>query len=337
MASDSHKTSQMSISRSSGAAPSGRSTPLTSRDVSDQPAVGKAVPPTKPVFPRYTFRQPPTGVAPNVFYIRDHHLADNIVSLLQSPVGFDTEWRPVLTKGTPSRNTALIQLADANTILLIQIQAMKYFPQQVEELFQNPDIIKVGCGIRGDAVKLHDERQLNFKSLLDLGGFAKAVDPETWSHRTEHSMAGLAALCETYLQRSLTKGKITRSNREMIPMTQGMQDYAANDAHSSVMIYHRLMQMHSEMASPPPLSGSLFGVDIASNIDEALQVQERRKARRRLKTLQKQEENEKKKQALITQQQERTAAEIALYLQEQEEALMEEEDETTVMLMIAHD
>ncbi|KZP00741.1 ribonuclease H-like protein [Calocera viscosa TUFC12733] len=336
MASDANKTSQIRIDRSSGAVPSSSSTPQASRQVSGKGA--KAAVPPKPIFPQYTFRRPPGAVAPNVFYIRDHQLANNMVSLLRSPVGFDTEWKPVFTKGTPANHTALIQLADENTILLIQIKAMRYFPEKVHELFQNPEIVKVGCGIRGDATKLNRELQLRFNSLLDLGHFAKAVDPETWSHRTEHSMAGLAALCETYLQRSLIKGKITKSNWEMIPMTQAMQDYAANDAHSSVMIYQRLAQIHAELEFPPRLSDTLFGVDTASSIEDELLAQERRRARRE-RQLQKRVEKE---QALITQQQEEAAAEIALFLQEdeslvalieEEEAFFFQEDESLVALM----
>jgi len=235
--------------------------------------------PPRPLFPLYTFRELPNGTPPNVFYIRDHILADKMIPLLQSPVGFDTEWKPTYIKGAPTNKTALIQLADANTILLIQIKAMRYFPRGVQVLLQNPDIIKVGCGIRGDAIKLHSERQLDFASLLDLGTFAKEVDPVKWAQRAQHMMPGLAALCESYLERNLQKGKITRSNWEMNPMSQAMQDYAANDAHVSVMIYNRLIELHSQMESPPPLSDSLFGIDTAKAIEDAKHAEERKRVR----------------------------------------------------------
>ncbi|KZT52968.1 ribonuclease H-like protein [Calocera cornea HHB12733] len=303
MASGVNNASQIPTSRPSRAMSSTSNTSQPSRGTTSNAGVANTARPAvpkKPAFPLYTFRAPPTGEPPNVFYIRDYQLANKMVPLLQSPVGFDTEWRPVFVKGAAQNRTALIQLADANTVLLIQIKVMKYFPQKVEELFENPDIIKVGVGIRGDALKLHRERQLDFKGLLDLATFAKAVDLDKWGDRSQHSMPGLAALCEAYLQRSMTKGKITRSNWEMNPMTQAMQDYAANDAHSSVLIYRRLLEIQSEIDFPPPWSEHVFEVDTAATFREEYEAEERRRAKRQ-REAQRRAVNEKSK-ALAAQQ-----------------------------------
>ena len=41
------------------------------------------------------------------------------------PLGFDLEWRVMWQAGAPERRTALVQLCDTRTILLIQVSSMK--------------------------------------------------------------------------------------------------------------------------------------------------------------------------------------------------------------------
>ncbi|EJU00962.1 ribonuclease H-like protein [Dacryopinax primogenitus] len=232
--------------------------------------------PLRPEYAPYTYRDSLIGTPPNVFYIRDHVTANQMVPMLSSPLGFDTEWRPNYVKGGRENWTSLIQLGDEHNILLIQISAMQYFPESLRELLSNPAIVKVGVGIRGDAFKLHREQQLEFSSLLDLADFAKLVDPDKWAPNRN---PGLAALCETYLERTLKKGKITKSNWEMNPMTKAMQDYAANDAHVSFKIFRFLECLHTQMEYAPPFTDSLFTVDARVFWAAEEEAWHRRKAR----------------------------------------------------------
>jgi len=41
------------------------------------------------------------------------------------PLGFDLEWRVMWQAGAPERRTALVQLCDTRTVLLIQVSSMK--------------------------------------------------------------------------------------------------------------------------------------------------------------------------------------------------------------------
>jgi len=63
-----------------------------------------------------------------VHYIRDPDDANTLVATLAGPVGFDLEWKPTFTKNTPENPVALVQLANQDTILLIQISAMQGNP-----------------------------------------------------------------------------------------------------------------------------------------------------------------------------------------------------------------
>lgn len=60
-----------------------------------------------------------------VIYIRDIEQANNEVEKMKvGPVGFDLEWRPTFAKGAPENPVALVQLANQDTVLLIQVSAM---------------------------------------------------------------------------------------------------------------------------------------------------------------------------------------------------------------------
>lgn len=63
-------------------------------------------------------------------------------------LGFDTETRPSFRKGR--RNSpALIQLATANAVYLVQLAFLPFGPHIVE-ILANPDQVKAGVGIRDD-------------------------------------------------------------------------------------------------------------------------------------------------------------------------------------------
>lgn len=84
-------------------------------------------------------------------------------------LGFDLEWQPTFVKGGTRNPVALVQLADANVMVLIQVSAMqgdiysilcydsvypKYeiieFPQALRAVLEDPRIVKTGVAIQGD-------------------------------------------------------------------------------------------------------------------------------------------------------------------------------------------
>jgi hypothetical protein len=63
-----------------------------------------------------------------LLYIRDHAQANEALSNLdvsESVLGFDIEWKPIYYKGARENPVALVQLASYDTVLLLQIRAMK--------------------------------------------------------------------------------------------------------------------------------------------------------------------------------------------------------------------
>ncbi|KAF9014995.1 ribonuclease H-like domain-containing protein [Cyathus striatus] len=152
-----------------------------------------------------------------LYYVRYVDAANRAITLLcNGPVGFDLEWKPNFVKGAQENPVALVQLATHQVVVLIQVSAMKEFPEKLKEFLENPDIVKAGVAI-----------QRQYKNPI-----------------------GLSKLLEHYEKLSLKKGKTTRSNWEN-QLSYVQQEYAANDAHAGYTIYNRLLEMARSMPEFP--------------------------------------------------------------------------------------
>lgn len=80
--------------------------------------------PPKIQYPIYSWRI----FSPNasIRYARDIPTTDFYLSMLSGNIlGFDLEWQPTFVKGGSRNPVALVQLADANVMILIQVSAMQ--------------------------------------------------------------------------------------------------------------------------------------------------------------------------------------------------------------------
>ncbi|EKM60759.1 uncharacterized protein PHACADRAFT_48952, partial [Phanerochaete carnosa HHB-10118-sp] len=192
-------------------------------------------------------------------YIRDSHTVDQEMARFKpGPCGFDLEWKPCYRKGQKENPVALVQLANEETVLLIHITAIRLFPPSLLQVLWDPAYIKCGVGIQGDCKKLWNDYQVNTRNCVDLALLARTVDNARWKGKYSQPI-GLARLCETYEELSLTKGKITRSNWEAV-LSEAQVQYAANDCHSGLTIFKRLFPMTLTM-NPLPLP-SFYSFDL---------------------------------------------------------------------------
>ncbi|KAF8496624.1 ribonuclease H-like domain-containing protein [Gautieria morchelliformis] len=192
-----------------------------------------------PDIPLYSYMlSSPTPVR---MYIRDEAEADEQVSKLQGPLGFDMEWRVFSGRGVHAseRKTAVIQLCDLQTILIIQLSAMKGFPPKVKAVVGDKDIVKMGINILGDGRKLYRDYGVVSRGLLELTNLAHLVDPIRVPTR---KMISLKRIVEMYTGYTLDKGTVQTSNWEA-NLSQKQLEYAANDAHSALRVYNELMRM----------------------------------------------------------------------------------------------
>ena len=122
------------------------------------------------------------------------------------------EWEPYSFNRQPGP-TALAQVCDEKTILLIHVARMDGFSPSLRALVEDPARIKLGVQISGDAQKLiRDGFVFNPRGMLELNHVAKAVDA---THRPTNSygLIGLQAMVAKYLDRYLLKEGSVRKGK----------------------------------------------------------------------------------------------------------------------------
>ncbi|CAL1709480.1 unnamed protein product [Somion occarium] len=179
---------------------------------------------------------------PTIVYTCHEEEANDLVQSLQGPLGFDLEWRVIFRKNAAyrERRTALVQLCDTRMILLIHISLE--FPQKVKEIIESPEIVKTGANIRNDGQKLFRDFGVLAENLAELGGLAQQADS---NFKTIHkrSIVSLAKMVNMYADRTMDKGPVRIGNWEAAPLSDTQKHYAANDAHSGLMVYKRLIDL----------------------------------------------------------------------------------------------
>ncbi|KAL5531107.1 hypothetical protein ACEPAG_3983 [Sanghuangporus baumii] len=241
-------------------------------------------------FPLNTYSYKNHDPSPSCVYVRTEQEADKLVERLTGAVGFDIEWKVVFRRGVKMRPAATVQLSDQRTIL---------------ELLENPHVAKIGVNILNDGKKLARDYGVHPQGLIELGGLARQADADYVERyfraseviqktsctiadpkpkmRKPGAKINLATVTAMYTGCELPKGPVRTSDWEIQPLNEKQLDYAANDAHSALVIYDRLMSMakaknvtlmptkytsavesqygilsHGESKSPPPKTPPIF-------------------------------------------------------------------------------
>lgn len=145
----------------------------------------------------------------------------------QTCLGFDTESKPIFRKGEVSPGPSLIQLSTESTAFLFPTR----FPHAVaaaRELLTNPNIMKVGFGIKDDNKELRNKLDIDIVNTQDLSFTLKNIVGE------KNSIGARAAVAMV-LKRRLGKGA-QKSNWGAYPLKNNQILYAANDAHSAICV-----------------------------------------------------------------------------------------------------
>lgn len=256
----------------------------TADAVSEKTSARASAPPD-PTLPFYTFREPTGSIpraleewapehrvragAPRLHYLVHKHEVDAHVPLalaslgtLHRTVGLDLEWEFGLYVG----RTAVMQLATATDIFVIQLSRMPTVPGSLIDMLQDPRIHKVGVAIQQDLSKM--ERDFGIRSVggLELSRVASELDPERWTKR--RTLISLRDLCMTYLQHDLDKGPTRISSWTRIPLTEMQLAYAASDAYVSLELVHAI-PLHAHRRRP------LTYAQIGDALDHAMQTRTR--------------------------------------------------------------
>ena len=143
-------------------------------------------------------------------------------------IGFDTETRPSFKKGL-YYNVALIQLSTKECSYLFRTNIIGY-PQELIDILENPEILKVGLSI-------HDD----FHSLRKVGDFEPQgfIDLQTYVKKYKIADNSLSRLYGILFDKRISKGQ-RLSNWEIAELSEAQQQYAALDASACIKIYQHL-------------------------------------------------------------------------------------------------
>ena len=148
-------------------------------------------------------------------------------------VGFDTESKPVFAAGAPQTGPDVIQFATLDDAFIVQT-AVPGTAEFLRAMIESDEIVKVGFGLASDRPQLYRKLGLRLGRSIDLShmvrrlGFQQAV--------------GLKTAVAIVLGQRLPKSKrTTTSNWASSDLSLQQLQYAANDAHASLMIYKALI------------------------------------------------------------------------------------------------
>ncbi len=176
---------------------------------------------------------PPFVFSGEVIVVDDPQQVNQAVNDLSKHgcVGFDTETKPSFRKGEVNQ-VSLLQLAIEERVYLFRLKLCGFQPS-LRKLLSDPDVIKIGVGIRDD-----------IRFLRRLGDFAPASFVDLQNYATEFGIEekSFSKLMAIIFNVKISKRQRT-SNWEAPQFSEGQVRYAATDAWGALKMYQRLSEV----------------------------------------------------------------------------------------------
>lgn len=169
----------------------------------------------------------------HIHLVENEQDAERALNALENEpcLGFDTESKPIFQKGEISPGPSLIQLATESKAFLFPTR----FPDAVAAakiILANPNIKKIGFGIKGDNKELRGKLNIEIANTQDLSVLLKRL-------AGDKNTIGARAAVAMVLGKRLAKGA-QKSNWGAYPLKEHQILYAANDAHSAICVERTL-------------------------------------------------------------------------------------------------
>ncbi|GAA6038145.1 hypothetical protein JCM8097_005757 [Rhodosporidiobolus ruineniae] len=183
----------------------------------------------------------------------EERVVERVLAGMEGPLGFDLEWNPYVrnaaTGVTEQGKTALVQVCDEKTVLLVQVARMSRFPPALKELIEDPNRIKLGVQIAGDANKLTRDFSHRPAGTLELNALVRRYDAQRFVGRTKPGLIGLQELTGLYLDCYLPKESAVRCGKWTGVLTREQIEYGANDVYASLQILVAIRNLAQEEIS----------------------------------------------------------------------------------------
>ncbi|GAA5820700.1 hypothetical protein JCM3770_001458 [Rhodotorula araucariae] len=174
--------------------------------------------------------------APRVVYTTDEAEVERMLPMLEGPLGFDLEWDPYVPRTGGQGKAALVQVCSESTILLVHVAKMARFPRALKQFIEDPERIKLGVQIAGDASKLRRDFGHAPKGTLELNAVVRHYDKARFVGRVKPGLIGLQELTGIYLDAYLPKEHDVRCAKWSGKLSVEQLEYAANDVYASLYV-----------------------------------------------------------------------------------------------------
>jgi ribonuclease D len=154
-----------------------------------------------------------------------------------SVLGFDTESKPCFKKGEISDGPHLIQLSTKAKAYLFPTKFFDNFAA-IEGILSDPTIKKVGFGLKEDKKIIFRKFGIRLENTIELS--SKVMHFAQVTQRV-----GARAAVAMFFNQRLSKGA-QRSNWSVFPLKDHQKMYAANDAHSALLIELEIEKQNSD-------------------------------------------------------------------------------------------
>ncbi|TRX63015.1 3'-5' exonuclease [Carboxylicivirga sp. M1479] len=164
--------------------------------------------------------------------VEDENTVEELVKELEQHncIGFDTETKPSFQKGKINQ-VSLLQFSTETKAYLFRLNKTGMHPAIVR-LLSNPNILKVGVGIRDDIRGLNRLHEFDHAGFVEIQDHVKRVDIEDTSLK---KLAGIVLNFRVSKRQRL-------SNWEAPRLSEGQVIYAATDAWVALKLMIRLLE-----------------------------------------------------------------------------------------------
>lgn len=157
-------------------------------------------------------------------------------------IGFDTETRPSFVRGArPS--VALMQMSTETDCFLFRLNMID-IPEELQQLLENPGILKVGLSLSDDMTVIRRRKPIEPAGFVELQRLCPAYGIRD---------ASLQKIYAILFGRRISKSQ-RLTNWEARTLTAAQQSYAALDAWACLRIFNQLMTL----STPTPVQFALL-------------------------------------------------------------------------------
>ncbi len=157
-------------------------------------------------------------------------------------IGFDTETRPSFVRGArPS--VALMQMSTETDCFLFRLNMID-IPEELQQLLENPGILKVGLSLSDDMTVIRRRKPIEPAGFVELQRLCPAYGIRD---------ASLQKIYAILFGRRISKSQ-RLTNWEARTLTAAQQSYAALDAWACLCIFNQLMTL----PTPTPVQFALL-------------------------------------------------------------------------------